>query len=133
MLGSASNGQLGKKNQSGDDSNNSSLVKAGTFFKYVKTKDNTKDLVCHMIAILGMLMLEFHASLIARVIKRELNDMKSYFKELGFSYDSFKNEKEEDDLKVKIPAILGLKHAVKQLEEAEVEPVEGGRKRRRSE
>lgn len=67
-------------------------MKAGTFFKYVKTKDNTKDLVCHMIAILGMLMLEFHASLIARVIKRELNDLKSYFKELGFSYDSFKNE-----------------------------------------
>jgi hypothetical protein len=102
VLGSASQGQLGRKLQT-EESNNSSKV--GTYFKYVKTKENVKDLICHMIAILGVLMLEFNASLIAKVIKRELGDLKSYFQELGFSYESMKDEQGNDDIRVKVPAI----------------------------
>ena len=70
-----------------------------------------------MIGILGMLMGEFRGNLIARLIKRELSDLKSYFQELGFSYDAAKDDKGQDDYKVKVPATYGVKMAAKKSEE----------------
>lgn len=48
-------------------------------FKHVKGKDNQKDLICHMIAILGFLVKEFRGQFFAKIIKKELTDLRSYF------------------------------------------------------
>jgi len=48
-------------------------------FKYVKTKDNVKDLICHIIGIMAFLNKEFLASNVAKLLKREIDDLKSYF------------------------------------------------------
>ncbi len=47
--------------------------------KYIKTKDNVKDLICHMIGIMGFLKKSFNAHYISKMLKKELSDLKSYF------------------------------------------------------
>lgn len=73
---------------------------SGMGFKHIKTKDNAKDLVCHMIGIMGLLIKEFRASMVGKLIKKDVSDLKSYFQELGFSYEAVK-ENGKDDLIVK--------------------------------
>ncbi len=65
------------------DDGNSHSTRLG--YKHIKSKDSVKDLICHIIGVTGFLCREFRASVIARLIKRELADLKSYFSELGFS------------------------------------------------
>ena len=71
-------------------------------FKYIKTKDNMKDLIAHMIGIMGFLNKSFKAHFIAKMLKKELSDLKSYFQELGFSYEPIK-ENGHDDFIVRRP------------------------------
>ena len=62
-----------------DKDDESSSIAVGLGFKHIKTKDNAKDLICHMIGIMGLLCKEFRAHLVAKLIKKELSDLKSYF------------------------------------------------------
>lgn len=55
-----------------------------------------------------MLMLNFKANHVAKMIKKELSELKSFFQELGFSYEPCKDNYGNDDLKIKCPATLGL-------------------------
>lgn len=80
------------KNNDGD-----TAVPSGTMgFKHVKGKDNQKDLVCHMIAIMGFLTKEFRGQVVAKLIKKELTELRSYFQELGFTYDPIKEDGQDD-------------------------------------
>lgn len=90
--------------QSKDEESEAALIG----FKHIKSKDHVKDLICHMIGIMGILNREFRAYQVAKLIKKELNDLKSYFSELGFSYDPVK-ENGHDDFTVKFSGI-GLQY-----------------------
>ncbi len=59
--------------------NHSSVPKVGTVLKYTKTKDNQKDLICHIIGIMGLLLQTFQAGQIARMTQKQLHELKSYF------------------------------------------------------
>lgn len=69
------------------DDTDSVPIAAGIGFKHIKTKDNIKDLIVHMIGLMGLLNRHFKAHFIAKFLKKELSDLKSYFQELGFSYE----------------------------------------------
>ncbi len=84
--------QLRKGPNSEEDSSNS----RGVGFRHIKTKDNTKDMICHMIAIFGFLSKTFKAHFVSKMLKKELSDLKSYFQELGFSYEAVKENGHED-------------------------------------
>lgn len=61
-----------------------------------------KDLICHMIGIFGFLNKNFKAHFISKMLKKELSDLKSYFQELGYSYEPVK-ENGHDDYLVRRP------------------------------
>lgn len=50
-------------------------------YKYTKSKEQTKQLICHIIGITAILNQggKFKASYIARVLKKEVGDLKNYF------------------------------------------------------
>lgn len=50
-------------------------------FKYVKSKENIKKLICHILAISALLNrgTQMKASEISKVLKKEVNDLKSYY------------------------------------------------------
>lgn len=50
-------------------------------YKYTKNKEQIKMLICHIIGITALLNhgSKFKASHIARVLKKEVSDLKSYF------------------------------------------------------
>jgi hypothetical protein len=81
-------------------------------FKHIKSKDNQKDLVCHLIGIMGLLSGTFRATVIQKMIKKDKDDLKSYFQELGFNYDAVKEEG-QDDYIVKYNNALGRLAEVK--------------------
>jgi hypothetical protein len=66
-----------RKNQGIDEDGVSTATGMG--FKYIKTKDNLKDLIAHMIGIMGFLNKSFRAHFIAKMLKKELSDLRSYF------------------------------------------------------
>jgi hypothetical protein len=84
-----------RKSASATDEDGAS-ISTGMGFKYIKTKDSMKDLIVHMIGIMGFLNKSFKAHFIAKMLKKELSDLKSYFQELGFSYDPVKENGQED-------------------------------------
>lgn len=61
-------------------------------FKYVKTKDHVKELMCHIIGVLALLAKQFRASVLSKIIKKDLDDLKGYFREVGLSYEPITNE-----------------------------------------
>ena len=61
-------------------------------FKHIKTKDNIKDLTCHIIAILALLAREFRASVLAKILKKDLDDLKTYFREVGLAFEPVTDE-----------------------------------------
>lgn len=89
-----------RKNASADEDGAS--IATGMGLKHIKTKDNVKDLICHMIGIMGFLNKSFKAHFISKMLKKELSDLKSYFQELGFSYEPIK-ENGHDDFIVRRP------------------------------
>ena len=52
-----------------------------TQYKFIKDKEQTKTLICHIIGITAFLNQgsKFKASHIARVLKKEVSDLKSFF------------------------------------------------------
>ncbi len=70
-------------------------------FKYVKSKEQIKKLMCHIIGIYAILHdgQRFKASHLARMLKKESKELKSYFTELGLEATPIK-ENEKDDLLV---------------------------------
>lgn len=50
-------------------------------FKYVKSKENVKKIICNILAISALLNkgTQMRASEIAKVLKKEVNELKSYF------------------------------------------------------
>lgn len=65
--------------------------------------------MCHMIGILGILNKTFKASLVSKILKKDLDDLRSYFKEVGLNYDQIKDEKTgETDYLVKHTGVHGL-------------------------
>eukprot|EP00347_Sterkiella_histriomuscorum_P023078 403336035 len=77
--------------------NNSSVANQ---YKYTKSKEQTKMLICHVIGINAILNQggKFKASHIARVLKKEVTDLKSYFQELGLDYSVIKEDGKDDIL-----------------------------------
>lgn len=72
------------------------------FFKHVKTKDNVKDLTCHIIAILGLLVKHFKASMLSKILKKDLDDLKTYFREVGLTFEPVTDEyTKQPDFQVK--------------------------------
>ena len=67
-------------------------IRAGIGFMHIKTKDNVKDIICHMIGLMGLLTRHFKAHFIAKFLKKELSDLRSYFQELGFVYEEIKDD-----------------------------------------
>jgi hypothetical protein len=69
-------------------------------YKYTKSKEQTKQLICHIIGIYALLNQgsKFKASYIARVLKKEVTDLKSYFQELGLDYSIIKEDGKDDIL-----------------------------------
>jgi len=61
-------------------------------FKYVKTKDSVKELMCHIIGVLALLAKQFKASVLSKILKKDLDDLKGYFREVGLSYDPITND-----------------------------------------
>ena len=85
--------------RSRDDGNSITNTRLG--YKHIKSKDSMKDLVCHIIGVMGFLCREFRASVVAKLIKRELADLKSYFSELGFAQEPVKEDHGQEDIFVK--------------------------------
>ena len=50
-------------------------------FKYIKSKENVKKLICHILAISALLNrgTQMKASELSKVLKKEVSDLKSYF------------------------------------------------------
>ncbi len=48
-------------------------------YKYVKSKEHGKKLICHILGIMALLNDDFRASFVARLLKKEVSDLKSYF------------------------------------------------------
>ena len=72
--------QISIKNQSKinsqqDDPNND------TEFKYIKSKENMKKLICHILGIALMMNRgePLKASIMAQILKKEVSELKSYF------------------------------------------------------
>jgi len=107
-----------RKNQQADEDGAS--IATGMGFKYIKTKDNMKDLIAHMIGIMGFLNKSFKAHFIAKMLKKELSDLKSYFQELGFSYEPTK-ENGHDDFIVRRPHGADSLHFLSAKEQAKAE------------
>jgi hypothetical protein len=78
-------------------------IRAGVGFVHIKTKDNVKDIVCHMIGLMGLLNRSFKAHFISKFLKKELSDLKNYFQELGFNYEDMKDEQGRPDILVRRP------------------------------
>ena len=60
----------------------------------MKTKERQKVLMCHIIA-LSVHLSQFKrikASVLARTLKKEIGDLKNFFKEIGLSMEAIKNE-----------------------------------------
>lgn len=93
--------QISVKNQSQMDQ--PEYASSNHEFKYVKSKENTKKLMCHIlgIAVLMHRGQPMKASSIAQVLKKEVADLRSYFQELGLHYTPFK-ENGVDDLSVQV-------------------------------
>ncbi len=70
---------------------------------HIKTKDNVKDIICHMIGLMGLLSRSFKAHFISKFLKKELADLKNYFQELGFNYEDIKDEQGRPDILVRRP------------------------------
>jgi hypothetical protein len=62
-----------------------------------------KDIICHMIGLMGLLNRSFKANFISKFLKKELSDLKNYFQELGFNYEDIKNEQGRPDILVRRP------------------------------
>ncbi len=54
-------------------------IRAGIGFMHIKTKDNVKDIIVHMIGLMGLLNRHFKAHFIAKFLKKELSDLRNYF------------------------------------------------------
>mgnify|MGYP003893906953 CR=1 FL=1 len=63
--------------------------------RFVKTKDKQKVLMCHIIAISLHLssFKRLRASIFARVLKKDIGELKNFFKEIGLTMEACKNEK----------------------------------------
>jgi len=73
--------------------------------KFVKTKDLQKLLLCNIIGVSVYLAFNqrIRASVLARTLKKEVGDLKNFFKELGLQMEAMKNEKTgEPDIMVYI-------------------------------
>ena len=70
---------------------------------HIKTKDNVKDIICHMIGLMGLLNRHFKAHFIAKFLKKELSDLRNYFQELGFIYEEIKDNQGRLDYIVRRP------------------------------
>jgi len=94
-------------------------IRAGIGFMHIKTKDNVKDIIVHMIGLMGLLNRHFKAHFIAKFLKKELSDLRNYFQELGFTYDEVKDEQGRIDYIVRRPrAADSLQYEEKNMEEA---------------
>lgn len=60
--------------------------------KFVKTKELQKVLVCHIIGIAVHLAQNnrLKAAVMAKTLKKDVNDLKNFFKEIGLTLESFK-------------------------------------------
>jgi len=60
--------------------------------KFVKTKELQKVLVCHIIGIAVHLAQNnrLKAAVLAKTLKKDVNDLKNFFKEIGLTLESFK-------------------------------------------
>ena len=60
--------------------------------KFVKTKELQKVLVCHIIGIAVHLAYNnrLKATVLAKTLKKDVNDLKNFFKEIGLTLESFK-------------------------------------------
>lgn len=60
----------------------------------MKTKERQKVLICHIIALSVQLsqFKRLKASVLARTLKKEIGDLKNFFKEIGLSMETTKNE-----------------------------------------
>jgi len=85
------------------EDNDSLPIVAGLGLKHTKTKDNVKDLIVHIIGLMGLLNRHFKAHYIAKLLKKELADLKSYFQELGFSYEPVNDQQGREDFIVRRP------------------------------
>lgn len=60
--------------------------------KFVKTKELQKLLVCHIVGIAVHLAQNnrLKAAVLAKTLKKDVNDLKNFFKEIGLTLESFK-------------------------------------------
>ena len=72
-------------------------------FKFVKTKEKQKLLLCNLIGVTLQLSRgnRIRASKLAEMLKKEASELKNYFKELDLGIEARKNEKTgEEDLMI---------------------------------
>lgn len=62
--------------------------------KFVKTKEKQKVIICHIIAVSMHLSTNkrLRASVFAKTLKKEIGDLKNFFKEIGLNLEPIKNE-----------------------------------------
>jgi hypothetical protein len=63
--------------------------------KFVKTKERSKLLMCHIIGITMHLAWynRIRASILGRALKKEIGELKNFFKEIGLTMEASKNMK----------------------------------------
>jgi hypothetical protein len=121
-----SNNELQRKHKNTEDSGPTSNI------KFVKSKPKEKLLMCHIIALAITLSNQqrMKASVIARALKKEVGELKNYFKEVGLSMEVTK------DVKTGEPDLMLYLQAPKKREKEELIPsgeVDSTRDRAKSE
>lgn len=81
------------------DASGSSAHLQGTSFKFMKSKEDTKLLMLHIIGLTVYLSSNGSArlSFLARILKKEPAELKNYCVELGLSQEVFKPAKKDDE------------------------------------
>ena len=80
--------------------------------KFVKTKDLQRQLLCNIIGVSVYLSMNqrIRASVLAKTLKKEVGDLKNFFKELGLHMEPIKNEKTgEPDILVSMASSKGAR------------------------
>ncbi|CDW75122.1 UNKNOWN [Stylonychia lemnae] len=92
--------QVSFKNQSLMNNERSDNSSANGQYQYVKDKEKSKILICHIIGIIAYLKhnIQFRAGKIAKFLKMPVSDLKSYLQELGLEYTPTKDKYGNDDL-----------------------------------
>jgi len=122
--------KFGDRAQSRNKSQTVLTGSSSTNFKFVKSGEDTKRLICHIIGLSVILNNnKIKMSFLSKILKKEASDLKMYCTELGMSVDPIKTldkktGKNVDDFNVSNRAVNKVQKEEKKLENDAPEQVE---------